>query len=526
MRHAGTLSFLLALAGQAYGRCEIKTTAGGVAPEMHDALNALLSQAADCPPDVQALRALLEADGMKLNPHMVGNRGFHNPKEGSFSFFERVTGPSRLLNRELEDSDFYFGHFTEATPDSELALAQSEGLMIELFVWDFQKQAYNFYELIGEENKRTWFYRGDSFDIFEDNRRLLLQQDPAHPIFGQTLRCSGCHASGGPILKELVEPHNDWWRTERPLLLAQRPNREVQKILENTQDASVLARSVRLGIDRLEKSPTVRAVKEGTTPLPGGRHYSWREALRPLFGTVEINLESDSASDAENSRLPTVQIPSASLSDPRLGTAEIKVSRALYLKILLEEGARFPENGRLDADHAWLVPVKSYSDRRAIEELVERKLLDEDFALAVLAVDSDEVLFSAERLKLLRAVPEKWTPNWQAEFLEGVKAMRTSPDPLERKAAQSLMANLERGSAALKRDAQERLDRIQISVETESGLREQIRRLFRLRQSVFDNEISKNPRGQILEPGFRVIFPKARAAPAPAKTQNCETKLK
>ncbi|AGN15086.1 rod shape-determining protein [Legionella pneumophila] len=48
------------------------------------------------------------------------------------------------------------------------------------------------------------------------------------------------------------------------------------------------------------------------------------------------------------------------------------------------------------------------------------------------------------------------------------------------------------------------------SISTRSGLRKHFQHLIELRKAVFRSELSQNPLGQILEPGFRVIFPESQ----------------
>ncbi len=55
--------------------------------------------------------------------------------------------------------------------------------------------------------------------------------------------------------------------------------------------------------------------------------------------------------------------------------------------------------------------------------------------------------------------------------------------------------------------AKDLLVKTQLALSTESGQTKIFKNLIAGRQAVFNAEISKNPRGQILEPGFRVIFP-------------------
>lgn len=55
--------------------------------------------------------------------------------------------------------------------------------------------------------------------------------------------------------------------------------------------------------------------------------------------------------------------------------------------------------------------------------------------------------------------------------------------------------------------AQDILMRTQGALNTVGGRAKIFKKLIEARVAVYNAEISKNPRGQILEPGFRVIFP-------------------
>lgn len=52
------------------------------------------------------------------------------------------------------------------------------------------------------------------------------------------------------------------------------------------------------------------------------------------------------------------------------------------------------------------------------------------------------------------------------------------------------------------------IKKMQKTLTTSHGQEQIFRNLMDGREAVFNSEISKNPRGQILEPGFRVIFSK------------------
>ena len=137
---------------------------------------------------------------------------------------------------------------------------------------------------------------------------LHRQKDPAKPQFGSRLRCSGCHMGGGPILKELAAPHNDWFMTARPLPFGQlKPDATLNKILAGRVDAARLAEAVTAGVNKLYGSSKFQDFRS---------RLSLQEQLRCLFCPVELNLESDTPAFDENKTVVT--IPSAFLVDPRL----------------------------------------------------------------------------------------------------------------------------------------------------------------------------------------------------------------
>lgn len=181
--------------------CTILTSSSTEATHLNDGISILLSSNKECPKDVFEFRKQIKTAHLTIETTMVANRGYHNPSEGSFSFFEVVTGT--LDATMIQRGDFFFGHFTTVDENNELTADQGPAaeprLMIEAFAWDANKKLFNFYELIGDGNNNQWFYRGDSADIYADNMLLHRQPDPSHPQFGTRLRCSGCHGSAARL---------------------------------------------------------------------------------------------------------------------------------------------------------------------------------------------------------------------------------------------------------------------------------------------------------------------------------------
>lgn len=495
--------------------CIIRDNANKAVLNNNDPLARLLMTGVPCPTNVFEFRARLIGAGAKIKTAFVANRGFHNPALGSFSMFEMVSGRLAPAGLDVADGEFFFGHFT-ARDGNKLFANQQPGngdLMIELIAFDPRKQLFNFYEVIGNGQKGEWFYRGDSLDIQADVKLLHRQPDPAHPQFGRRLRCSGCHIAGGPIMKELALAHNDWETTRHLPLADMKPDSELAQILQGMVDADELAKSVNAGLLKLAGSENFQQAKGA---------LSLQEQLRPLFCPVELNLESDLAPLEDKAAL---RVPSAFLIDPRLAQGSVTIDHAQYDAALVALNAAFPEIRPLqrDADHGWLTPVKAFSDTLAVESLIKQGLIDQEFVSDVLAVDLTNPLFSKSRCGVLHLAPNKADANWQETFKASLKtSAKTNP------AAQELLNNLtdpSRNAQFHQARAKRLLSQCQNRLQTQDSVTTLYRLLAQRRSEAFASEISKNPLGQILEPGFRVIFPKTKAAIAPGAfrlTDDCQ----
>ncbi len=488
--------FVLANVGIA-APCPIERNAKSAPGPLSDPLFLLLSEAEQCPKDVLELRALLTDEGAVFTTTMVANRGFHNPGAGSFSFFEMAVIPEpQTLAHSVSKDQLLFGHFTAPGESQTLKLDQRNrngALLIELIVWDPEKEAYNFYELIGSSPLPRWIYQGDSSDIWDDVAKLHLAAPGQNP-FGARLRCSGCHLAGGPIMKELSAPHDSWWMPQRPLPLGNwKPDAQVNSVMRTLKPAQELAAATQSGLKKLFAGKAFRKKVESSPAI----------ALRPLFCPEEVNLES--ALVAFDVLGEQIQLPSAFFFDPRLATGPtLSMPRQVYVDALHTLSSRFPETTRPDADHPWLAPVKAWSDQQAIQQLVETGIIDQEFVADVLAIDPTRPVFSEKRCRLLSFLPKAWSRDWQLQLLANL-------DQSNVMASSQLASNL--------RDKERNQQAHQVNVEmTVSRCVEKlqnadlglgfIRYLDQSRQEISASAISKNPFGQILEPGFRVIFPK------------------
>ncbi len=496
--------------------CIIRDTANQAVLNNNDPLAKLLMTGGSCPTNVFEFRARLLGAGAKIKTAFVGNRSFHNPAGGSFSMFEIVTGRLAPAGIDVADGEFFFGHFTGRDGDKLIADQQPRvrALMIELIAFDPQKQLFNFYEARGDGQKARWLYRGDSLDIQADVKSLHRQPNPSNPQFGARLRCSGCHIAGGPIMKELATPHNDWDTARHLPLDNMKPDAELARILQGLVDADELANSVKAGLQKLSASEKFQQ---------GKKALSLQEQVRPLFCPVELNLESDLIPLDDKAPL---RIPSAFLIDPRLAQGSVTIDHAQYDASLVVLNAAFPEirPQRRDGDHGWLTPVKAFSDMLAVDSLIKQGLIDQEFVSDVLAVDLTNPLFSRSRCGLLRLVPNKADVNWKETFKGSLKAnAKVNP------AAQELLNNLTdptRTAQFHQARGTRLLTQCQNRLQTKDSVISLSRLLAQRRSEAFASEISQNKeQGEILEPDFRVIFPTTRPAIAPGSfrlTEDCQ----
>ena len=175
----------------------------------------------------------------------------------------------------------------------------------------------------------------------------------------------------------------------------------------------------------------------------------------------------------------------------------------MYLQTLSNLGARFPGTGNLDGQFAWHAPVKAYSNHLAVLNLIKQKILTREFSADVLAIDYQNPLFSKKRCALLHYVPNRFSKDWLRIFTKNLKSSNNAT-------AKELYRNIvdpDKNVSFHRNNAATYLMKLQSAIQTPKGMHQAIVHLQKLRYSVYKDEISQNPRGQIFEPGFRVIFP-------------------
>lgn len=123
-------------------------------------------------------------------------------------------------------------------------------------------------------------------------------------------------------------------------------------------------------------------------------------------------------------------------------------------------------------------------------------------------IDFTHPLFSAERCELLKLLPDRNKKGWQSQFISNLRQNAN-----QFKAALSLADYLDNPKVShykFMNEIHQYQQYLSQFLTTEQGLKASYLHLVELRKSVYSSELSQNPKGQILEPGFRVIFPERR----------------
>jgi hypothetical protein len=341
---------------------------------------------------------------------------------------------------------------------------------LEVLAWDEVNGTYNYYKLDdeGASSGKVWKLSATSRNV-----------DDLSPS-QRSGTCLACHASGVPIMKELLFPWNNWHSGQSPAGYLQ----------QGTPGSWPVAADRHFGATTLFKGEDFEASIQNAIGRSNKRRFSQlvttqtdgklavadaRRVLRPLFETTEVNLSSARQTSGlhplsgvpQNGPAQAVGIPnnfflaSAVLTSAGIGEAGqfrpiALVQPADYKKLIETSGVQINARpvGRVrgDTHFAWFTPDQGFVATDWINLLVTNGAISKEFAAAAAAADLETPIFSEERAKLLRFIPTNYvaTPgeahptaltrsviaaleassppsgSVAAEFLETLK----SPDPI------------------------------------------------------------------------------------------------
>jgi hypothetical protein len=304
-------------------------------------------------------------------------------------------------------------------------------LELEAWGWDETNGVYNYYKLDRSrtEPKLTWKLRATSLDA--DLKSVAERRGT----------CLRCHATGVPVMKELLFPWNNWNSNQSPADYLQPLSPEGQrwpvandpqlKFLDQAQNLEPAIKNSITHFNQRRFAELVRQDSQGQLIIAQGRRV-----LRPLFETTEINLITANQRSGlhpleqgpHTGPTQPIQIPNSSfLSAGLLGgggglnglgfdvqfRTVARIPPASYKTIIDTSGVKIRPNqgGPIpgDTQFAWLTPEMGFVASHWIDMLVGQRVLSPGFVAAALAAELETPIFSAGRARLLAFVPENFT---------------------------------------------------------------------------------------------------------------------
>lgn len=287
---------------------------------------------------------------------------------------------------------------------------------LEIITQDKTKGVFDYYS---QENGQ-WTFFGTSADYVTSG--YTCKSGQCTPKVASKTRCAGCHPGGGLNMKELHSPWVFWDLGSLP---------GAQEALASAPDV-LGSRGSGVDLEEARVSPGNQAwVKKRLEILkPKGT----QEVLRGLFCTLDMNVQTPNVP-----KEGLTAIPGDFLVDRSFQSRAVPVDNADYKALLLSTKSTLP-GGDKDTPFAFIYPERSAQDLFYQAELVNAKVVDDDFVKDVLAIDFTRPTYSAARCDLLRFAPtltaDKLTPDLIRDGFKTALKNETSPTAVQ------LLANL------------------------------------------------------------------------------------
>jgi hypothetical protein len=279
---------------------------------------------------------------------------------------------------------------------------------IEVMGWDDSSGIFNYYKFdkASSESSGSWKFRGNSADV--DTLSTSARQGT----------CMQCHINGGPLMKELDLPWNNWHslsdivpylsqgNSSWPIVKAANSPLKDLEGAETLETATIMPSTTRFNDRRLErlKSPDGKSILDA------------RRLLKPLFVTTEYNLVSSRDlsslhpfSNPARSSGSAIGVPNSFfLNSKLLDNLNINAdlsdvaffNRKDYEHLLRQTKTTLNGQQPGDTNFAWLVPEAGFVDNDWVRQLMDQDIVPRAFVAAALAVDLENPVLSSDRAKL------------------------------------------------------------------------------------------------------------------------------
>lgn len=295
---------------------------------------------------------------------------------------------------------------------------------VEAMAWNETAGTFNYYKFnrSGAETTPTWKFRGSSKDAD------LLSTSARRNT------CMECHINGGPVMKELILPWNNWHSFSDFVQYLQPPVGgetapagtwpvaiAANSPLKNLAGAETLETAVIFPATERFNDRRIQAILGNRSTNIPATITDAKRLLKPLFVTTEFNLISSSALSSSHPfarsssatpqpvSIPTSFFANSDLIGPGLGLFEnldfsfASVDGRAYQELVRRSETRLNGKTPGDANFAWFTPEASFIDNDFVQKLIQRQIIPRGFVAAALSVDLETPVLSKDRARLWSA---------------------------------------------------------------------------------------------------------------------------
>lgn len=285
---------------------------------------------------------------------------------------------------------------------------------VELIAEDKTRGVFDYYS---QEGGR-WTFFGSSIDFIDKGYNCA--NGACVPKTASTTRCAACHIGGGLNMKELHSPWVFWDLGSLP---------GARETIAKFPDV-LGSQTSGIDLEGRVAPANVAWVKTRATFL---KTKGVGELLRPLFCTMDMNLQTSSSQAGG-----LTSLPSDFFVDRTFQGGFPQVDNADYMALIKSRGQTLP-TGKTDTPFAFIYPERSAQDLAYQAELISQKIVDDDLVRDILHVDFTRPAYSVARCDLVKFAPTLTAAQMTPDAIRaGFKASLAG----QTGAAATLLANL------------------------------------------------------------------------------------
>lgn len=311
--------------------------------------------------------------------------------------------------------------FLSAAPDGVLPPGEPAPFL-QIISFDSQKNGFNYYQYVNNaqvgapssDDQKTWTWAGDS--------TYARRQE----TIGQG--CFGCHLNGSLNMKELTPPWNNWHSTQATISFNNIPQAVAQDPLytglQGADRLQVVFQGAQFNFARNFVSRSINGRDVSNAP----------ELLRRLIETTTVNFAASQTRSQGTSDIMSLPkdfflydsvlsgVLTLNYTVPKLNLrradydAFIRSNRFALVNSLSNGSPEYLQPGA--TFFAFYVPVPAFEDTKAIQQLIQQRVVSQQFVAAILMVDFQNPIFSRNRAGLMR-------------YAEQISTGKTTPDPAD-----------------------------------------------------------------------------------------------